>query len=565
MRAPLPVDEDQRLQTLRRYRIVDTPPELTYDDLTLLASEICGTPIAAISLVDEDRQWFKSILGLDVRQTSRDVAFCAHAILQKDEPLIVEDATRDVRFLDNPLVTGEPGIRFYAGTPLVMSDGLPIGTLCVIDRVPKCLTAAQRRALQVLGREVVAQMELRRNVRDLQRKMLALARTEARLRRAQQVQLDLKDEFVSHVSHELRSPLTPIHQFVTILLDGLGGPLTGEQREYLGIVLRNTEQLRKMIGDLLEMTRAGEGKLRIDRRRFRLERLLADAVGSCRPSAEAAGLAISAEYAGPLPDVVGDVTRVRQVLSNLIENAIKFTGAGGSITVHAGVRPEAPDEVHVTVRDTGRGLAPAECARVFERLHQAGNLDARSRNGLGLGLYIAKSLVEAQGGRIWVESRPGEGSAFSFTLPAYAVVPMIAPLLSPENMARGEFSVITVDFVAARGRPEPQLAERAMNAAAVAVGASIHPATDLMLPRLGGAEAGETLMILAMADAQGATRVVERLKTRLNKEDIVREAGFELRISTAAFLLPPAAADAAATIARTLDTCLADCCAEGVA
>jgi len=538
VRAPLPEDEHLRLETLHRYQILDTPQELSYEDLTLLASEICGTPIAAISLVDEDRQWFKSILGLDVRQTSRDVAFCAHAILDKEQPLVVEDATQDARFSDNALVSGEPGIRFYAGTPLVMSDGHAIGTLCVIDRVPKTLTPSERRALQVLGREVVAQLELRRHVDVLERTVVALERTQAELRRTQREQLDLKDQFVSHVSHELRSPLTPIYQFVTILLDEIAGPLNDSQREYLGVVLRNAHQLCAMIDDLLDVTRAQTGKLRVDRRRMRLDGLIVDLVSTLSISAGASGLTLAAVVDGPLPEVIADAGRVRQVLSNLIENAIKFTNDGGRITVHASVPPDQPGVVLLGVQDTGCGLSAEDGQRVFEQLYQAENAGERSRNGLGLGLHIAKTLVERMGGRIWVESTPGQGSRFSFTLPIFTLAPSLVPLLTPENLSHGTFAVITIDFVNQSGQAGADEARRAMHAAWESVQASVHPSMDVVLPRFGSAEAGETFVVVAMADDQGAARIVQRIEQRVARCDAVRAAGYTATLSRAVLCLP---------------------------
>ena len=161
MKAPIPKNEAQRLEALREYHILDTAAEQAYDDITALAAYLCDVPIAMISLVDESRQWFKSKLGLNQQETPRDVAFCAHAILQT-EPLIVKDALKDTRFADSALVTREPHIRFYAGFPLATPEGLALGTLCAIDRRPRQLSASQKTAMQALSRQVMALLELRR-------------------------------------------------------------------------------------------------------------------------------------------------------------------------------------------------------------------------------------------------------------------------------------------------------------------------------------------------------------------------------------------------------------------
>jgi tetratricopeptide (TPR) repeat protein len=161
--SPMPNNEIARLNALRQYQILDTAPEKVFDDFTFLAAQICDTPIALISLVDGNRQWFKSKVGLTVNETSRDVAFCAYSILQQ-KPLVVSNALTDRRFATNPLVTSDPNIRFYAGAPLVTSDGFAIGTLCVIDLVPRDLSPEQVEGLRVLSDQVMAQFELRRNV-----------------------------------------------------------------------------------------------------------------------------------------------------------------------------------------------------------------------------------------------------------------------------------------------------------------------------------------------------------------------------------------------------------------
>jgi len=158
-----PANEAGRVAALEKYAILDTDPEQSFDDLALLASFICKTPIALISLVDEDRQWFKSRVGLDAKETSRDIAFCSTAILQSDV-FVVPDALKDDRFRDNPLVVSDPHIRFYAGAPLINEDGYALGTLCVVDRAPRELAPEQKEALKALSRLVLAQLEFRRNL-----------------------------------------------------------------------------------------------------------------------------------------------------------------------------------------------------------------------------------------------------------------------------------------------------------------------------------------------------------------------------------------------------------------
>lgn len=166
MNPPIPLNEAKRLKVLWQYDLLDTVPEEIFDDLTELAARICEAPIALLSLVDEKRQWFKAKVGTTLTETSRDVSFCAHAITQPDL-FIVPDATLDERFANNPMVTSEPRIRFYAGAPLVSPDGYALGTLCVIDKVPRELRQDQQQALRILARHVVSQLELRRRSKEL--------------------------------------------------------------------------------------------------------------------------------------------------------------------------------------------------------------------------------------------------------------------------------------------------------------------------------------------------------------------------------------------------------------
>ncbi len=229
-------------------------------------------------------------------------------------------------------------------------------------------------------------------------------------------ELRQKDELLSHVSHELRSPLASIHQFVAILLDNVAGELNAEQRQYLEVVRRNASQLGKLLDDLVDAARGQSGKLRVQLERLSLAEAITDVLHTLQLTAAAKSISLDSNVQGDLPAAVADPTRTRQILVNLTQNAIKFTQENGAITLRARVLENDPAFLVVSVTDTGCGLAPAMQERVFDRLFQVENPSGAHREGLGLGLFLCKQLVQLQGGRIWVESELGRGSTFSFTL-----------------------------------------------------------------------------------------------------------------------------------------------------
>jgi signal transduction histidine kinase/CheY-like chemotaxis protein len=240
---------------------------------------------------------------------------------------------------------------------------------------------------------------------------------EAAAEQSRNEQLRFKDEFLSHVSHELRSPLTVIKQFTTILLGGLAGDLNEEQHQYQQIVLRNVSQLQAMISDILEVSRLETGKLTIEADSVSVSAAVTDTVDTFQFTALAKGVALSCHVPPDLPSAHADTTRLRQMLIILVENAIKFTGSGGAISIRVGLSPDDPGFLLFEVSDSGSGVSADMSERIFERLYQAPEPTQAGRKGLGLGLYICKELVTRQGGRIWVTRETHGGSTFAFTLP----------------------------------------------------------------------------------------------------------------------------------------------------
>lgn len=394
--AAIPDDEDTRLRKLYDLGILDTLEEQAYDDLTKLAAEICKTPIALISLIDSNRQWFKSHHGLDVRETPRDYAFCAHAILN-DDLFIVEDSSNDERFFDNPLVTDGPHVKFYAGAPLIMSDNSKIGTLCVIGNEGRTISNAQKEALLALARQVVSQLELRLKIKEL--KVLDHA----------------KDEFISMVNHELRTPLTSIYGSLS-LLNNSANTFKEEYRGLINISFNNTERLLVLVNDILMLAKIESGQLELNIKKFNIITLLEKSVELNQQFCTECNTKLVINYPenNKYIRTEGDEDRLLQVISNFISNAAKFTYKNDVIEINIGTEG---NHVIVEITDHGPGIPLDQQDLVFKKFKQ---LNAQTNNkmpGTGLGLNISKNIIELHQGVIGFESIPDINTTFYFKLP----------------------------------------------------------------------------------------------------------------------------------------------------
>jgi sigma-B regulation protein RsbU (phosphoserine phosphatase) len=351
-------------------------------------------------------------------------------------------------------------------------------------------------------------------------------------------QLAFKNQFLSHISHELRTPLTCIHQFVTILLDGLAGDINPEQRDHLETVLNGVNQLRAMIRDLLEATRAESGKILIEPHCIALGDLIKQAVSMLAATAKDKQVGLEVRLDTGIPLVYADPDRVLEVLINLIDNGIKFTPPSGSVLVKAYLVEADPNMVYLSVTDTGRGIGPETKPLIFERLYQDPDSGSINRAGLGLGLFIAKELVELHGGRIWVVSEIAKGSTFSFTLPLYSLARLLFPVITHEGRLRDAIVLLKIELTPLSNPPRANWKDVCRQSLHT-LRRCVYRDKDLVLPVMGNTGANGTFFVAASTDLERAELMMKRVREQLEAGAGLKAAGV-VNVSATALLLPSA-------------------------
>jgi len=393
--SPKTLDEKKRIQALYDYEILDSDAEKAFDDLTILASEICETPIALISLVDPLRQWFKSSVGLDAFETERDIAFCAHAI-HEHNIFEIPDALEDERFADNPLVTGVPNIRFYAGAPLITPEGFVIGTLCAISDKPKKLNSHQLKSLEILSREIITQMELRKKVSELKKAK------------------EFTNDFLSNMSHEIRTPLSSIHGFSELLAERcLKLKLPPDIQDYIAEIDFGAKHLLSVVNSVLDLSKIESGKMELVPSWLQGHQFLKKTSNMMEVQAKEKGIILLLDIDINVPEYFYfDEGKLSQVLINLISNSIKFTMRDKKVTLKVNY---VDNDLIFNIVDEGIGISDKNQNELFNKFQQAG--DNKDIEGTGLGLSITKGLVELMAGTITLTSKKNIGTNVLVILP----------------------------------------------------------------------------------------------------------------------------------------------------
>lgn len=407
--TPVPFSEAQRLAVLRSFAVLDTGPDADLDDLTRLVGRHFDVPIAFLTLVDQSRQWFKSRFGLDIAETPRALAFCAHTIMGA-RPLIILDAAHDSRFAGNPLVTGDPRIRFYAGAPLVTGAGFKLGTLCLIDRKPWAAFSGDQESDLVTFAGIAM------------RRLEALRSTERRdgLARERQAAQVAVEETVAHLAHEIRNPLTSVIGHAEIIEQQVLGPNAVDRyRESARQIIDTGRYLVDLAQRSLELVRLRSGEVEMREAWANLTEIDQTVRRLVAHDTAARGLAVSSTLADGDLQLYVDKLHIIQILTNLLSNAVKYTSPGGRIDIRAAEQDDGA--LILSVVDTGLGMTTDEVDRALRPFGRVHHGVRHAEDGFGLGLPLAKRLVELQGGRLSIDSAKGRGTTVSLRIPGYRV------------------------------------------------------------------------------------------------------------------------------------------------
>ena len=395
-----PIDhkkEAERIKSLKSYLVLDTEAEEEIDNLTELASEICETPISLVSLVDENRQWFKSKVGLEVNETSRELAFCAHAINKTNELFVVEDARTDKRFFDNPLVTSHPNVIFYAGVVLKSDEDLPLGTLCVIDNVPRKLSDKQIRSLKMISKQIMTLLNYKKSLRKQEELSVQLLQKNVEL-----------ESFASIAAHDLKSPLANIIGSANLFSEIYAKQIDEEGRVIIDIIEKSGQRLKSLIDGLLQFSKIDDLSL-LTKTKVNLVKLVKDLT---KLIGNKDNLKISLNT--PLTSIETYPIILDQILINLFTNSLKYSNKKIA-EIELNVSENSSHYLFV-VKDNGPGIAKKDQSVIFNLFHTAASEDQYGNKGNGIGLATIKKIIEKIGGEIHVVSEEGQGAEFHFSI-----------------------------------------------------------------------------------------------------------------------------------------------------
>jgi len=396
IKPKLPVDEKERLAAVRSYHLLDTLPERDFDNITALTASICDVPISLVTLLDADRNFLKSHYGLPFNESSRDTSFCGHAILEDSNIFIVEDARKDPRFKDNPLVTDMNAI-FYAGVRLINADGYPLGTLCVFDTKPRQLTKSQKKALMSMAYQVVNLFE---------------ARKYNRLLLSVQAELEERNEELKHfagiISHDMKMPLSNMIITSDILRTKYGDLLDTQGQQYLDYIKQSSFTLSEYVTRLLEHYETNK-TVALRSEKFDSQDLLEEII-------ELLNISGDCEINLPEDNIEMEVNKValEQILLNLIGNSLKYNDKE-KIVINIDCF-EKDDVYYFEVSDNGMGIPNNQINQIFNLFATSDTVDRKGKKGNGIGLSTVKKLIEKLEGDIDVSSTLGEGTTFKFSL-----------------------------------------------------------------------------------------------------------------------------------------------------